>query len=108
MTARNRSDEPGNDSVSSLEEAQTALSTWKRRMATMGIALVVSVAIVVPFLAGHSLHEHWDTIGKYLIYLPAFLLSLFMGSAALTYNFWTYCRRLEKTSPKGLQTRDKV
>lgn len=53
----------------------------------LGIALVVSVAAVVPFLAGHSLHKYWEQ-GKYLIWVACVVLSLFAGCAGTAYSFW--------------------
>lgn len=72
------------------------LHRWKRRTIILGIALVASTMSVIPFLEGHALHKQFDTIGKFLIYLSMCLLSLFVGSAALTYNFCTYWRSLRK------------
>ena len=87
------SNEPPDDAAV-LEEARTSLNRWYRRMIGVGIALILSAASVIPFLDGHSLHTRFETIGKYLIYLSLCLLSLFVGSAALTYNFWSYWRSL--------------
>lgn len=30
-------------------------------------ALLLNICLVIPFLAGHPLHSHWEKIGKYLV-----------------------------------------
>jgi hypothetical protein len=90
------------DEASSLENARILLNRWRRRAIVLGSALFVSVASIVPFLEGHSLHAQFDRIGKYLIVLSMCLLPLAALSAAFTYNFWTYLRDLEKSYRKRL------
>ncbi len=43
---------------------------------------------VVPFLAGHSLHSHWDSFGKYLVLLSMTLLLIATYCAALWWIAW--------------------
>ena len=76
-----------------LRKWEVYVCKWKRRTIGLGIALVVSAALVVPFLDNHFLHAYFGQ-GRYLIYVSCGLLSLFVGSAALTYNFWSYLRSL--------------
>ena len=59
-----------------VKDWEVCLRKWQRRTAGLGIALVVSVAAVVPFLAGHSLHKYWDQ-GRYVIWVAWVVLSLF-------------------------------
>jgi hypothetical protein len=89
------------DRRSLLEDARARLDGWKHWMMGLGIALAGSVASVIPFLKGHSLHAHAEPIARYLIYLSMGLLFFFMGAAALTYNFWVYWRNLKKDSEAG-------
>lgn len=74
------------------------LSKWKRRTTVLGIALLASIASVIPFLDGYPLHGEFTNTGKYLIYLSMGLLILFLGSAALTYNSWAYRRSLRSNN----------
>ena len=87
------------DDNAPILEARISLNRWKRRMIGFGMALILSVVSELPFLRGHSLNMHFEAIGKYLIYLAMCLLSLFVGSAALTYNFWSLWRSLRKDMP---------
>lgn len=84
------------------QTAQEGVEKWKRRTIALGIALAIRVALVAPFLDGYPLHRYFQTFGKYLIYVSTCLLSLFVGSAALTYNFWWYWRRI-RAAHKGRQ-----
>jgi len=60
------------------------------------MAFFGSTASVVPFLAGYPLHRRFETVGKDLIYVSMGLLPLFIGAAALTYNFWRYFQSLQQ------------
>jgi membrane protease YdiL (CAAX protease family) len=71
----------------SVKQWESGFRKWQRRTVVLGIALIASVAVVVPFLAGHSLHEYWDQ-GKYLIWVAWVVLSLFAISAGTAYSFW--------------------
>ena len=74
------------------------LRKWKRATICLAIALAASIGSVVPFLEGHTLHEHFAGGAKYLIYLSMCLLSLFMYAAGTTYNFWSYLRALRRNN----------
>jgi hypothetical protein len=84
------------EKASSLEEARTFLNRWRRRAIVLGIALFASVASVVPFLEGHSLHAHSYSIGRPLLLFSGCLLTAFLFCAGQTYNFWVYLRDLKK------------
>lgn len=73
------------------------LTKWKRSTALLFIVLLVSIGGVVAFLNGHSLHDHWDAIGKKLLLLCMGLLLACMYSAGTTYNFWNYLRAIRKS-----------
>jgi membrane protease YdiL (CAAX protease family) len=88
--------QPVNDQTSTLNRARMSFVKWRCFAITVGIALFGSMASVVPFLAGHSLHRRFETVGKYLIYVSMGLLPLFIGAGALTYNFWRYFQSLQK------------
>jgi hypothetical protein len=72
------------------------LRNWKRATIYLGVALFASVASVVPFLAGHSLHDHWDSIGKNMVLLSMILLPAFCFAAGTAYNMWSYLRSIQK------------
>ena len=78
---------------------------WKRRTAALGIALIVSILLVVPFLDGYFLHKYFEE-GRYLIYLSCGLLTLFVGASAMTYNFWSYLRTLRGKGQSTNSDRD--
>ncbi len=69
---------------------------WRRRTLYSGVALFLSCASVYPFLAGHALHGHIGSLGKYLIFLSMGLLPVFVACAAFWYNGWQALRVVEK------------
>jgi pilus assembly protein TadC len=83
-------------------EARTALKLKKFRLASMlsGGLLFFVILSVVPFLAGHSLHYRWETIGKYLVMLAMGLLPVFMFTAGMTYGLWRYARAMKAIHKK--------
>ena len=52
-----------------IARVERQASTWKRRPAFLGLALMVSVGLVIPFSDGHSLHSHFRTAGKALVFV---------------------------------------
>ena len=105
MVALSRNNELADRNGSPLMQAHTQMRRWKRWMTVLGIALLVSVVSVIPFLEGYFLHRYFEAVGKYLIYASMCLLTLFVGAAALTYNFWLYWRNLKREAPgEGLRS----
>src|SRR5579862_4976756 len=72
------------------------LRKWKRRTTWLGISLAISIAAVVPFLKGHSLHEQWDVAGKKILILSMCLLVGFMYAAGITYTCWLYLKSVKR------------
>jgi hypothetical protein len=73
---------------SNLSEAQRKLVTWKRIALTTTLAFFLDCAAIVPFLYGHSLHDYWDQLGKYLVMLAMVLLIVWLFSCGNTFIFW--------------------
>ncbi len=76
-----------------VAEWESGYRKWRRRTVGLGIAMIASIAAVIPFLAGHSLHKYWDQ-GKYLIWIAWVVLSLFAISAGTAYGFWQSWRSI--------------
>jgi hypothetical protein len=76
------------------------LRKWKRSTISLGIALIASIAGVVPFLDGYPLHDYWDAVGKKILLLSMGLLPAFMWTTVTTYNFWRYLRDTRETHRK--------
>ena len=79
---------------------QQRVRKWKRGTMLLGMALIVSIVAVVPFLYGFPLHDQWDAVGKKLILLSMILLAAFMYASATTYNLWSYLK-----ATKGIHKR---
>ena len=68
-----------NDEILAVEQnARMRFRLWLVRALYSTGALIVSCALVYPFLDGHSLHAYWDSFGKYLTLLSTVLLLLFV------------------------------
>jgi len=85
------------------------LRKWRARTIILGVALLASIAGVVPFLYGYPLHGHWDAIGKKILLLSMCLLLVFIYTAGTTYTLWSYLRALKningRYAPPGSQHR---
>lgn len=92
------------------EWIEKRLKRWKGGTIWLGIALVSSIAAVVPFLYGYPLHESWDAVGKKILVLSMFLLPIFMYALGITYSFWSYLRAIKKIhrdfAPPGREPQD--
>jgi len=88
--------------VSAVDASRWYLRIWKRRMGRLGIATVLAVVSVVPFLQGFPLHEYFEVFGKYLIFVALGCLTAFMYSVGMSIWFWWYCRTLEKSGDADL------
>jgi len=70
-----------NEELPSIADKKKYTRLWRKRTLYSGTALFLSSASVYPFLAGHSLHGHWDSIGKYLVLMSMGLLFVFLCCA---------------------------
>jgi hypothetical protein len=67
-----------------------------RRALYAGILLLVNILCIVPFLAGHSLHSHWYSFGKYLILSAELLLLWFVIRAGFVWAAWQSTRETRR------------
>lgn len=77
-------------------QIQECLQRWRRRATWLGMALLVTIIAIIPFLYGHPLHREWDTIGRKLVLLSMCLLLAFMYAVGTAFNFWLYLRETKK------------
>jgi len=70
-----------NEELPSIADKKKYTRLWRKRTLYSGTALFLSSASVYPFLAGHSLHGHWDSIGKYLVLMSMGLLFVLLCCA---------------------------
>ena len=69
---------------------------WKRRATFLGLALIVSIGLVIPFLEGHALHRYFGSAGKAFLLTSMCLLSAFMYAAGTAYILHAYHRALRR------------
>jgi hypothetical protein len=99
---RDEMDENSNQELDPAEEQDAAKAGARRfyrgscRKAIYStVAFFLSCCSVIPFLYGHSLHEYWDVLGKYLVMLSMGLLLPFLYFSATVVNAWIYKRNIE-------------
>ena len=89
--------------------AELTLRRWKRATTLLGILFVASVAVLVPFLAGHSLYSHWEKVGKRVLLFSMVLFNAFVYTAGHTWVYWHGLRELrqihKKYAPPGSKYR---
>lgn len=78
-----------------MGELRHYVEMW-RRFLTSTFTLLLTCALVYPFLAEHSLHEYWESIGKNLVLLSMVLLLVWGWCATVFYNAWLALRTAEK------------
>lgn len=83
-------------------EARSAryLRKWKRATMWLGGALLLSIALSVPFAYGYPLHAYWDSVGKTILVLSMILLLPFMYAAGMTFILWWSQRQTERMDRK--------
>lgn len=69
---------------------------WKRASIAISIVFAVGIAALVPFLAGHSLHYLWESVGKKLLLFCMFTMLVWVCVLAGTYDLWSFLRRSHK------------
>ena len=72
------------------KEVKENVKKWGRAACYLGLALVVSVGSVVPFLDGNPLHCLWNTFGVGLVVASMGLLLASLYAVATTLNLWLY------------------
>ena len=78
-------------------EAQLTVRIWDKRAIIVGAVFILNCAAVYPFLAGHALHNNWDTIGKHLLLVALFLFVPFVICTGIAINSRFHRRSLRKT-----------
>ena len=76
--------------------AKERISLWRRRSLYSAVALTLSCASVIPFCKGHSLHGHWEPVGRLLVLLSMALLVVFVYCTGLFWSAWQALRDVEK------------
>lgn len=80
----------------SHERGARRVKKWIIATALLGLMLIGSISSVIPFLAGHSLHDHFDSVGKYLVYMSMGTLLVFLWVGGMTFASWYYLRKLDE------------
>jgi hypothetical protein len=78
------------------EYASERIALWRRRALYSTIAFFLSCVAVYPFLAGHPLHNYWDSLGRYLILVSMALLVVFVYCTGLFWSASQALRDVEK------------
>ena len=81
--------------------AKERIGLWRRRSMCATVALLLSCASVYPFLEGHPLHHHWESLGKYLVLLSMAMLVVFVWCTGFFYSAWQALRDVEKGQRQG-------
>ena len=77
--------------------SRIVLAKWKRATIVSGIVLALGVGSSIPFMAGHSYHAYFRSVGRWIIYACMWLWLIFVLCAAQTYNYWKYRRDFRKS-----------
>jgi uncharacterized RDD family membrane protein YckC len=75
-----------------LQNATERLGVWRKRFVYSGLAFFFGCVAVVPFSAGHTLHDHAEPFGRLLVYLSMGLFLVFVYCGALFWGAWSSLR----------------
>jgi nicotinamide riboside transporter PnuC len=82
------------------EQIESLVKKWKRATVCIGVFFLTTCAAVVPFLAGHSFHRLWDSVGKNVLVLAMVLFVAFVYVCAHYVIFWNYLKNVRKANQK--------
>ncbi len=95
------------DSLSPLEleelerHVRARFQLWRRRTLLVMIAFLLTCVMVYLFLEGSPLHAHWDSVGKYILFLAMALLPVFLYCALLLWQAWRATINKDWSSSEG-------
>jgi hypothetical protein len=82
------------------EEFETyAAAQLKKMLITAtwaGVALILNIACVLPFLYGWPLHHYWDKAGKYLLLTSMAFFVWFVMRAGFVWSSWQSARETRR------------
>ena len=87
------------DANEAAEFDKHAADDLKKTLKVAGLSggmLVVNILCVVPFSYGHSLHRHWEMIGKYLVMIAMGVFLWFVLSVAFVWSSWKSARETKR------------
>ena len=61
-----------------------------------GMALLVNILGIIPFLYGHRLHRYFETIGKYLVLVATALFLWFVFKIGAIWASWQSARETRR------------
>jgi hypothetical protein len=76
------------EKTEAIELARKQFLVGRKRAIVATVGLFLSCGSVVPFVSGQLLHSHWESIGKYLVFLSMALIliwSYFVRAAVNSY-----------------------
>jgi hypothetical protein len=82
--------------VEARQYARELIGLRRKRSIYSTVALLLSCAFVYPFLKGHTLHNYWESFGKYLILVSMALLVVWVYYTGLWWSAWQALRDVEK------------
>ncbi len=97
---RKEAQEEGRQSEEVETRIDRRLRKWTYATIILGSALSIAIASTVPFLYGHSLHDHWESVGKRVLALSMGLFLVFVWTAGITFAMWEYSRDMKRINKK--------
>ncbi len=67
-------------------------------MLALTALLAVGIAALVPFLARHSMHYLWGSVGKIILLFCMITMLVWVCAAAGTYDLWRFLRRRRRAA----------
>jgi hypothetical protein len=77
------------------EHAAARLKACKSSAAKAGAALLINIAIIAPFSAGHKLHSHWQQ-ARFLVFTAELLFLWFVLKVGFVWSSWKSSREVRR------------
>jgi hypothetical protein len=103
-----QNDEEVQELLWQIQYSRTQTRAAGKVAAWVCIGFAAIVILIIPFLAGFRWHQHWDSVGRYVLLLSSFPFILSIYSVGQLAIRWQLMREFQKELKQVLEDRYEV